>query len=263
VKYFSYLLLLFLVACGGSKSPVISRGVIDSATESERLGGRLITIVQSGDTWYAIAFENSLSVEDLSTWNGMTQTDKLRVGQRLRLTKPIGFQASKKQIVVIDRSIPNGQRNASTKPSQRTQVPKKSAQQTSPKPSQRIAKSNTGPVSWSWPLKGKVVTQFSAAKGLKGIDISARQNQNIQTAAAGKVVYQGNGIKVYNNLIIIKHNDELLSAYAHNEKVFVKEGQYIKKGQVISTVGLKNGKPLLHFEIRRDGKPVNPLNYLK
>ena len=252
--------MLMIVGCGSSKSPVSSRSVIDPLTESERLGGRLITIVQSGDTWHGIAFENSLSVANLTAWNGMTSSDILRVGQRLRLTKPPGFQPPKKPIVVVERSSTN---NAKTNASNKNNTQSSSRPTSAPRPSTNRVIQNNAEVRWSWPLNGKVITQFSVAKGQKGIDIAAPRNQKIKTAAPGKVVYQGNGIKGYNNLVIIKHNDELLSAYAHNEKVFVNEGQFVKAGQVISTVGLKNGKSLLHFEIRKEGKPVNPLNYLQ
>lgn len=258
--------MLLFAACSSSQSPVSSRGVVDSALESERLGGRLITIVQRGDTWYRIGFENSISVANLSAWNGMTPADKLAVGQRLRLTKPIGFKEPKKTAIIIDRTpktvTTQQTKSSSSNIAKNTPIQANSAEPVSTK-SKLEATLTSQNVRWSWPLKGKIVTQFSIAKGRKGIDISAAQNKQIKTAAAGKVVYQGNGIKGYNNLIIIKHNEQLLSAYAHNQKVFVKEGQFIQQGQVISTVGLKNGKPLLHFEIRRDGKPVNPLSYLR
>ncbi len=282
-----------LVACGGSKSPVVSRSTVDRYAESEKLGGRIITIIQSGDTWYGIAFANSLNVSELAAWNGMTENDKLRIGQRIRLTKPSGFQAES-QFAASNSAVADGNTKViQVRPSASSNTPPKAAQversrnipsvegaktraivsqgsnntnQVKIKPNTTRIQENTEfdqkTVRWNWPLRGKLAARFSPTTGRKGIDISGKQNQEIKVAAPGKVVYQGNGIKGYNNLIIIKHSEDLLSAYAHNQKVYVREGQWIKANQTISTVGLRNGKPLLHFEIRRNGKPVDPLRYL-
>ena len=117
---------------------------------------------------------------------------------------------------------------------------------------------------WSWPAKGRLLSTFSHNDaGRKGVDISGRLGQPVQAAAAGKVVYSGNGLRGYGNLIIVKHNEEFFSAYAHNKKNLVKENQIVKARQKIADMG-KSGtnKVKLHFEIRRDGKPVNPLSYL-
>ncbi len=287
------IVLLMLSACGSSKSPVVSRSTVDRFAESEKIGGRIITIVERGDTWYGIAFANSVEVSDLTAWNGMKETDSLRIGQRIRLTKPIGFkkpqrnaeqasavnQGQSAKVVVVEpragRAVVSNstaskeaKRQNFQKPAPNTQVskPKLTVKKQQAKPeTQVVAKPHVFQqknVRWSWPLKGRVVSKFSLSNGRKGIDIAGKQNQQIKVAAPGKVVYQGNGIKGYRNLIIIKHTDKLLSAYAHNSKVFVREGQWVDANQTISTVGLKNGKPLLHFEIRQNGKPVDPLRYL-
>ena len=284
--------LLLLSACGGSKSPVVSRSTVDHFAESEKIGGRIITIVERGDTWYGIAFANSIEVSDLTAWNGVRETDKLRIGQRIRLTKPIGFkqvsrnssalppkgnQKRSAQVVVVKPRV-TGSSKKVVSSSASVKLPRQAASKTQiPRSSPSVQKKQTDAetqviakqsvfkqkkVRWSWPLKGRVVSKFSLSNGRKGIDISGKQNQQIKVAAPGKVVYQGNGIKGYSNLIIVKHTDNLLSAYAHNKKVFVREGQWIEANQTISTVGLKNGKPLLHFEIRQNGKPVDPLRYL-
>jgi len=113
----------------------------------------------------------------------------------------------------------------------------------------------TQSIQWSWPVKGKVIGWFSLNKAQKGLDISTSIGQKIKTTAPGKVVYQGSGIKGYGNLIIIKHSEDMLSAYAHNSKVLVREGEYIDRA--------RKGKSLLHFEIRKKGKPVNPMEYLR
>ena len=117
-------------------------------------------------------------------------------------------------------------------------------------------------LAWQWPIRGRLVKSFSQT-GNKGIDISGKIGQSIKAAANGKVVYRGHGLIGYGNLLIIKHNYLYLSAYANNRRLLVKEGQDIKKGQVIAEMGLGKGKKAaLHFEIRKNGKSVNPLNYL-
>lgn len=117
---------------------------------------------------------------------------------------------------------------------------------------------------WSWPTRGKLLHAYSPAKpGGKGIDIGGRPGQAIRAAAPGRVVYAGSGLRQYGKLIIIKHNENLLSAYGHNQMLHVHEGDQVKGGQHIADMGTKgNRKALLHFEIRYDGKPENPLRYL-
>jgi lipoprotein NlpD len=118
-------------------------------------------------------------------------------------------------------------------------------------------------VDWAWPAKGKIVTGFSEAANLKGIDIAGAAGQPVTASAAGKVVYAGTGLRGYGKLIIVKHNDIYLSAYAHNREILVKEGQQVAKGQKIGEMGNTDADQVkLHFEIRRQGKPVDPLRYL-
>lgn len=119
-------------------------------------------------------------------------------------------------------------------------------------------------ISWQWPSKGRVVSGFSSSElGNKGIDIAGNRGQSVNASADGKVVYAGNALRGYGNLIIIKHNDDYLSAYAHNDRVFVSERQSVKKGQRIASMGSSGTNSVrLHFEIRYKGKSVNPLRYL-
>jgi murein DD-endopeptidase MepM/ murein hydrolase activator NlpD len=122
----------------------------------------------------------------------------------------------------------------------------------------RYVANKAGPLStWRWPAKGKIVTHFSASN--KGINIAGQAGEPIYAAAAGKVVYSGNGLRGYGNLIILKHNNLYLSAYAHNSNVLVKEGDWVRRGQKIAEMGdTGSDKVMLHFEIRRAGKSVNP-----
>ena len=119
-------------------------------------------------------------------------------------------------------------------------------------------------LTWRWPTSGKILSTYSkSAAGRKGIDIAGKSGQSIIAAASGKVVYSGNGLPRYGNLLIIKHNDVYLSAYAHNKTLLVKEGQLVKAGQKIALLGRSGTQQnQLHFEIRRNGKPVDPMRFL-
>jgi lipoprotein NlpD len=121
----------------------------------------------------------------------------------------------------------------------------------------------TGEIDWGWPATGKIVSGFSETANLKGVDIAGKLGQPVFASAPGKVVYSGSGLRGYGKLIIIKHNDTYLSAYAHNSEILVKEGQSVVKGQKIGEMGDSDADQVkLHFEIRRLGKPVDPLKYL-
>lgn len=126
-----------------------------------------------------------------------------------------------------------------------------------------VAADDGDKLDWGWPAKGKIVAGFSEATSLKGIDIAGSAGQPVTASAGGKVVYAGSGLRGYGKLIIIKHNDAYLSAYAHNRDILVKEGQQVVKGQKIAEMGNTDADQVkLHFEIRRQGKPVDPLRYL-
>ena len=123
-----------------------------------------------------------------------------------------------------------------------------------------MTESPAGPPQWRWPADGKVVEGFVAGDpDHKGLKIAGHEGQEVRAAAPGKIVYSGSGLIGYGRLIIIKHNNNFLSAYGHNRKIIVKEGDQVKGGQLIAEMGNpRGGSPMLHFEIRRDGKPVNP-----
>ena len=122
----------------------------------------------------------------------------------------------------------------------------------------------TGKLVWRWPVSGKIVSRFKAGDPLrKGIKIKGNSGKAILAAESGKVVYSGSGLIGYGRLIIVKHNDNYLSAYGHNRKILVKEGDRVTKGKKIAEMGTaNNGIAMLHFEIRRDGRPVDPLRLL-
>ncbi|HLB57242.1 MAG TPA: peptidoglycan DD-metalloendopeptidase family protein, partial [Gammaproteobacteria bacterium] len=195
-----------------------------------------------------IAWEFGLDYRALATANHMGPPYEINVGQLLKMT-----------------NIPKGHFQIVAPPTiKQAPTTKKPI-----KPEHKIQKYHTYPSipvrTWIWPTQGRVVLSFTASlAGNKGIDIAAREGQPIRAAANGEVVYSGDGVRGYGNLIIIKHNSTFLSAYAFNKSVFVRLGQRVRAGQRIALMGRNTaGKPMLHFEIRRNGQPVNPMRYLR
>ncbi len=200
--------------------------------------------VKPGDTLYSIGFRSGHGYQRLAVWNNIPPPYTLRVGQKIRLF-PYKQELGK---------TPGARGQHRQKLKVRDGSQKKPIHSTI---SKMLLKFN-----WQWPIKGTIAKSF-AQSGNKGIDIYGKMGQPVKAAAPGRVVYSGHGLIGYGNLLIIKHNAVFLSAYANNRRLLVKEGQPVKKGQIIAEVG-KNGstRPSLHFEIRKNGKPVNPLWYL-
>lgn len=199
--------------------------------------------VRKGDTLYALADQYNVSGRQLASINGLRSPYIIKPGQTLKLT---AAKTSREPAAASNKTTTA---TATTKP-------RKTSTASLPADNQKII--------WQWPVQGKLITTFKSNKtGRKGIDIAGKEGKSISAAASGKVVYSGNGLISYGNLLIIKHNRSYLSAYAHNRKLLVKEGETIKAGQKIAELG-KTGadSPRLHFEIRKNGKPVNPLKYL-
>jgi len=216
---------------------------------------RLTTVrVRKDDTLYAIARREGYSHHQLARWNHLRSPYHLKPGQKLRLTPPA---------MSLGRSPDGPGATVSVKPI--TSPMTRSTIKATPLVAAPV-KAKVLPVSvdkWYWPVKGRVVQTFKPNDtSRKGIGITGKAGQTIKAAAGGTVVYSGNGLINYGNLIIIKHSHSFLSAYAYNQTLLVKEGDSVKRGQTIAKMGKLNLKPRLHFEIRRNGKPVNPLNYL-
>jgi lipoprotein NlpD len=213
-----------------------------------------VHIVQPGETLFAIAFRYGLDYHDLARWNRLEDPDVIRVGQRLRLTPPASRRsaarasgAAGERTAAGDRAAAAGDRNGSGAAAEPRQTPHSSP-----------------PPRWLWPTDGRVVSTFGSDDGIPtGISISGRLGQPIEAAAAGRVVYAGSGLIGYGKLIIIRHNDTYLTAYGHNRRLLVRQGQTVARGQEIAEMGLgPRSQPRLHFEIRRHGAPVDPLQYL-
>lgn len=223
--------------------------------------------VQKGDSLYSIAWRFKRDYKELARLNGIQPPYVIHVGQKINLARDkdeipskFGFTG---QSVVEQADVPDP-----TKPRKSSQSAS-SSQASAPKPSvlsriKQIPAYIGGNVEWQWPAEGKVIQGFSSGSvGKKGIQIAGRTGDPVRASADGQVVYSGNSLLGYGNLVIVKHNNTYLTAYAHNRRVIVKEGDSVEQGQQIAEMGASGtDRTKLHFEIRKQGKPVNPLAYL-
>ncbi|MEZ8131522.1 peptidoglycan DD-metalloendopeptidase family protein [Enterovibrio norvegicus] len=289
-------LLAFLTACTvSSPAPVSSVGPDYGEIERGSFRGSYYE-VQKGDTLYYIAYVTARDVKEIISANNLKEPYTIFPGQKLNLWKPKYVPPTygkKSQVPVVpivpaapppipvtassSKSAEKNQKNAPQIKSGTSSQNKKSVEQQKAKEySQAVTKNKPSvekaankpetqkAISWQWPARGRVVSGFSSSElGNKGIDIAGKRGQSIHASGGGKVVYAGNALRGYGNLIIIKHNDDYLSAYAHNDRIFVSERQSVKKGQKIASMGSSGTNSVrLHFEIRYKGKSVNPLRYL-
>ena len=216
------IVLLFMSACGWSSSKILW----DKTSRNQH-------IVHTGETLFIIAWRHGEDPRDLARWNNLGDGSLIYPGQIIWLTPFSGESRSGN--------------TSSVKQTSRRSLPPIPIQSAPP---------------WDWPAIGKVMVEFGEQSST-GVLIGGSADQSIKAAATGTVVYSGNGLIGYGELIILRHNDTYLSAYGHNASLLVRDGQSIKKGQQIATMGKEpGGKPRLHFEIRRNGKPVNPRQYL-
>ncbi|WP_426338977.1 peptidoglycan DD-metalloendopeptidase family protein [Pseudoduganella sp. S-14] len=238
--------------------------------------------VHKGDTLIRIAFDRGLNYRDLAAWNNLSNPDDIKVDQVLRLTQPEGVQVAavptppqiEKTPPPPRKSTPKGEKRPYSdaavadlqKSDERADKPALVAS-LAPTPAPAVppaaaVSAEDRDLSWTWPSDGRVVAQFDEGKN-KGIDIAGRAGQQVLAAERGKVMYAGSGIRGYGNLVIVKHSNSLLSAYAHNRSILVKEGQEVRRGQAIAEMGDSDTDTVkLHFEIRQQGKPVDPSKFL-
>ncbi len=222
-------------------------------------GAHVFHQVRKNDTLYSISWHYNQDYQKVAKWNGLSPPYTIIEGQWLRVAPP-GPEAGLAPPVYSKQT--------------KNSPPRSGGQSNEIKPTPSVVSAKVGEpkthsgstanIAWLWPVKGKVIQGFSADKpGAQGIDIAANQGTIVNASAAGKVVYSGNGLRGYGNLIIIKHNDKYLSAYAHNQSVLVQEGAMVKQGDPIARMGKTESTQVkLHFQIRINGKPVDPLRYL-
>jgi lipoprotein NlpD len=205
--------------------------VVDGWRDVGRVGGWYT--VQPKDTIYSIAWSYGLDYKALMRRNHLSSTT-IQVGQRLAVSTKNGTPSHQRVILNTHQKTP----------------------------SMSVPHSVSG---WSWPVHGAIKRRFDLSKHQKGIDILGYKGKPIRASAAGVVVYGGSGLRGYGQMLIIKHSRAYLSAYAYNSQLLVHEGQSVRRGQVIAHMGQKPGgnRSMLHFEVRRYGKPVNPITVLK
>ncbi len=239
----------FLLVAGCSTTPssipVADRGRPPKVTSGTHR-------VQPGDTLYSIAWRYGWDFKELASANGLKSPYIIYPGQNIRFSTYKKTQKPKQ--VYVKKASAAPQKAVQKNSTKEVKKPPK-------KPVSVVAVTHKG---WRWPTEGPILSRFSSSSALsKGIDIAGKLGQPVRAAGAGTVVYAGSGLLGYGQLVIIKHNDTYLSAYAHNRRLQVKEGQKVSAGQQIAELGASGtDRAKLHFEIRRQGKPVDPLKYL-
>ena len=259
-----------------NRAPVEDRGTagaprVDPATlpGAENAGKPGFYTVRQGDTIMRIATEVNQPWRDIARWNNLDNPNLIEVGQVLRVVPPAGTT------VASAPALTEGPRPAAGTPAPAPAPAKPAvpvATQTTPGVTPAPAPAPASPppppsagaddVDFIWPASGALIAGFDEAKN-KGLGIAGKAGDPVLAAADGKVVYAGAGLRGYGNLIILKHNNTFLTAYAHNQTLLVKEDQNVKRGQKIAEMGSTDADRVkLHFEIRRSGKPVDPARYL-
>ena len=236
---------VFLSACTSLSPAPVENGWLQPSAHASTYQ------VRRGDTLYSIAWAYNMDYRALATANHLAAPFPIHPGQILAMRTSTSrvFRAPVKKPVPVARKswAKPPQYRVYTSTSHRTETWKEPPVQ-----------------QWHWPARGRVVLGFSTVLGgNKGVDISGWYGEPVRAAENGVVVYSGAGVRGYGKLIIVKHSNSYLSAYAFNKRILVREGSRVRAGQVIAEMGRDNaGRTLLHFEIRRDGLPVNPLHYL-
>ena len=225
--------------------------IADLTAEASR---PLVRIVQPGETLYVLAWEAGIDYRVIARANGLKHPYRVVPGQRIRIST-LGDQthgAPRPRKVIVSTVRAKSFKSTRLKPDKGTNE--------SDNPPANAEKTQR---TWLWPAQGKVLRRFTSREESNGIEIGGKEGTLIRASANGKVVYAGSGLRGYGNLLILKHDNQFLSAYAHNRRLLVKENDTIVAGMEIAEMGKKNsGRPRLHFEIRKNGKPVDPLNYL-
>jgi lipoprotein NlpD len=254
-------------------------------------------MVKPGDTLIRIGLDNGQNWRDIARWNGIQNPNVIEVGQVLRVlppvqdpsaamsrpvqaagrveSRPLEARAAEATTAAATPSTSPDRMAAAAPPATPVTAPatvvpssvqgSANAQAAPSAPPTSTAASRAGDeaVEWAWPASGTVNTPFDEARGVKGLSIAGKAGDPVLAAADGRVVYAGSGLRGYGNLVIVKHNNTYLTAYAHNQTLLVKEDQAVRRGQKIAEMGSSDADQIkLHFEIRRLGKPVDPARLL-
>jgi lipoprotein NlpD len=274
---------VLLAGCGTSlnRAPVEDRGsstAMGGATSAnaakplpgaENAGKPGYYTVKPGDTLIRIGLESGQSWKDISRWNNLENANLIEVGQVLRVVAPstaVAAAPAPAEAGVVTRPVASSSITPTTAPTSKggtTTAPTPTASTPAPAPAPApVAAADDDNLGFIWPASGSLLAGFDEARN-KGYDIAGKAGDPVLAAADGRVVYAGAGLRGYGNLIILKHNNTFLTAYAHNQALLVKEDQSVRKGQKIAEMGNSDADRVkLHFEIRRQGKPVDPSRYL-
>lgn len=285
---FALAAVLVLAGCASrAPAPVDQRSMPPAALPSVAAEVKDSYVVKSGDTLYSIARENGMDYRELIALNHIENASRITPGVVLKVKPPgaassaVASTAPITSDVVLARPLGTNSETLKREPKAgkepysdlalaQAQGPAKAgetvapAAQTEAKPEAKPAEPTLAgdDLPWIWPARGQLVGTFSEG-GSKGVDIAGKLGDPVIAAADGKIVYSGTGLRGYGKLVIIKHNTTYLSAYAHNQTILVKEGQGVTRGQKIAEMGNSDADQVkLHFEVRRQGKPVDPLKYL-
>ncbi len=280
-------------------APVVDRHVGSKAVDrqatqsaSPKQAERGYYVVKKGDTLIQIALDFGQNYRDLVTWNNLANPNDIKVDQMLRVLPPEGAAQTASVATssgvevrplampgshtgsVQNKSAPRGDKRpysdgalAELQKADGSSNASTASKTEQSRAADKVPDTPVAPIpddeniAWIWPADGKIIAHFS--EGKRGIDIAGKMGQPVLAAGSGKVLYAGSGIRGYGNLVIVKHSNNLLSAYAHNKTIFVKEDQSVTKGQKIAEMGNSDTDEVkLHFEIRQQGKPVDPSKFL-
>jgi len=211
--------------------------------------------VKPGDTLIRIGLDHGQSSADIARWSNIENPNRIEIGQVLRVFPPVATGVVTKPVTTASVS-PVAQASSASSAASADIPPVVAAVTPAP------AATGDDDIAWIWPSNGSVIAGFDEVKN-KGLDIGGSEGDPVVAAADGRVVYAGAGLRGYGNLVILKHNNTFLTAYAHNKTLLIKEDQSVRKGQKIAEMGSSDADRVkLHFEVRRQGKPVDPAKYL-
>ena len=266
----SFLLLALAGVLSGCASPLHQAPVVDHRHGATLTPGQLPSGVENagkpgyytvkpGDTVYHIATENKQTWQDIVAWNKLDNPNVIEVGQVLRVVPPNATIENTGGAVASTRAV-TAPAKVESRPLDKTDATKGAAAAAAASGS---SSAEAGAIDWMWPTSGAVISSFDNNAQQKGIDLAGKLHDPVFAAAAGRVVYAGSGLKGYGNVIVIKHNADYITAYAHNDVLLVKEGDAVQRGQKIAEMGSSEANRVeLHFELRKQGTPIDPTKVL-